>query len=120
MACVIAVGLMAGPADAKKKTVPVFQQTGAGTATTGSFKVPSTWDMVWSYDCSRTFGGQGNFIVEIYDDYGQKSTVDFDNQGINQLGAKGTGIEHYHSGGNKKFLKVVSECPWSLLVTKKK
>lgn len=112
---------MAGPAEAKKKPKPpvaVFTQTGQGTATTSSFKVPSNWDMIWSYDCSA-FGTTGNFFVTIYDDYGQDSTLDFDNQGVNQLGAGGKGVDHYHSGGNKKFLKVISECSWAVLVTKK-
>jgi hypothetical protein len=93
-------------------------QNGSGTATTSSFKVPSSWNLGWSYDCSQNLGGQGNFIVDIYDDYGQKSQPDFDNQGINQLGAKGQGVEHYHSGGNSKFLKIGSECPWTVTVTK--
>jgi hypothetical protein len=97
---------------------PIFTQSGSGTATTDSFKVPSRWDLQWSYDCSGFAGGSGNFIVTIYDDYGQNSQVDFDNQGINQLGAGGNGVEHYHSGGNTKFFKVVSECNWTLTVTK--
>jgi hypothetical protein len=106
------------PPTTKAPAGPIFTQSGSGTATTSSFKVPSSWDLGWSYDCTQTFGGQGNFAVDIWDDYGQKSQTDFDNQGVNQLGANGSGTEHYHSGGNTKFLKILSECPWTVTVTK--
>jgi hypothetical protein len=36
---------------------------------------------------------------------------------VNQLGQSGTGVEHYHSGGNTKFLKIDSECAWTVSVT---
>lgn len=122
IAVVLALGLTAGTAEAAKKpkkTVVVFQQIGSGTAQTAVFKVPSTWNLTWSYDCTQFLGGRGNFIVSIYDFYGQNSQLDLDNQGVNQLGASGKGTEHYYSGGNKKYLKIVSECSWGVLVTKK-
>jgi Protein of unknown function (DUF2510) len=103
---------------------PIFTQTGSGTATTASFKVPNSWDMAWTYDCAN-FGTSGNFVVSIYDLTGSAGgteesggSVDFDNQGVNQLGANGSGVEHFHSGGNTKYLKVISECNWTLTVTK--
>jgi hypothetical protein len=103
---------------------PIFTQTGSGTATTASFKVPNSWDMAWTYDCAN-FGLSGNFIVQIYDLTGSAGgtaasggNLDFDNQGVNQLGANGSGVEHYHSGGNTKYLKISSECNWSLTITK--
>jgi hypothetical protein len=104
---------------------PIFTQTGSGTATTASFKVPNSWDMAWSYDCANFYGGSGNFIVSIYDLTGSAGgtassggSLDFDNQGLNQLGANGSGVEHYHSGGNTKYLKIISECNWTVTVTK--
>ena len=97
---------------------PIFTQSGTGTATTGSFKVPSSWDLAWSFDCSQSVINTGLFNVQIYDDYGQNSQPDLDNQGINQTGAGTSGVEHYHSGGNTKFLKVIGSCPWTVTVTK--
>ena len=102
---------------------PIFTQAGSGTATTASFKVPNNWDFAWTYDCSN-FGGQGNFATTNYDltgaitGNGNGGAIDFDNQGVNQLGARGSGVEHYHSGGNTKYIKVISECAWTITVTK--
>lgn len=98
---------------------PLFTQTGSGTAQTATFKVPNNWNLAWTYDCTSTFGGTGNFIVEIYDYYpNSKSALDLDNQGVNQLGAQGKATDHYHSGGNTKYLSISSECPWTVTVTK--
>jgi Protein of unknown function (DUF2510) len=102
---------------------PIFTQSGSGTATTATFKVPNNWDFAWTYDCSNA-GGTGNFITENWDYNGAVSgnrnggAMDLDNQGVNQLGPSGQGVEHYHSGGNTKYMKVNSECNWTLTVTK--
>jgi Protein of unknown function (DUF2510) len=102
---------------------PIFTQSGSGTATTATFKVPNNWDFAWSYDCSN-WGSSGNFITENWDYNGAVSgngnggATDLDNQGVSQLGPGGQGVEHYHSGGNTKYMKVTSECNWTLTVTK--
>jgi hypothetical protein len=87
--------------------------------------VPNSWDFTWSYDCSNFPGGTGNFLTTNYDLTGSAGgtaasggNIDFDNQGVNQLGKLGNGVEHYHSGGNTKYIKVVSECNWTITVTK--
>jgi len=98
------------------ETIFALRQT--GTATTSSFKVPSNWDLAWSYDCSRFLDGRGNFFVLIYDDDGQQSRLDIDNQSVSQLGRAGRGVEHYHSGDTTKFLKIASPCAWKVTVTK--
>ncbi len=104
---------------------PIFTQTGSGTATTASFKVPNQWNFTWSYDCTASSIGTGNFITANYDLTGSLGgnassggSLDIDNQGVNQVGPKGAGVEHYHSGGNTKYVKVISECPWTITVTK--
>jgi hypothetical protein len=86
---------------------------GTGTKTTQTFAAHSNWDMAWSYDCS-SFGAQGNFIVSVYNS--SDNTPNFDNQGVNQLGKKGADVDHYHSGGSF-YLKVISECKWTINVT---
>jgi hypothetical protein len=90
----------------------VFHQDGSGIATTQTFSVNDTWDLAWSYDCSG-FGGEGNFIVDVYNADG---SPDFNNAGVNQLGPGGNGVEHFHSGGSK-YLEMNSECNWSVTVT---
>jgi hypothetical protein len=108
----------APPATTKAPAGPIFTQSGTGTATTDKFKVPSDWNLAWHYDCSNFLGGSGNFIVTIYDYYGQNSQLDLDNQGVNQVGHGGDGVEHYHSGGNTKYFQINSECGWTVTVTK--
>ena len=84
---------------------------GDGTKTTEKFTTSGDdWDMSWSYNCSG-FGGRGNFIVEVASGDGGFSS----NQSVNQLGASGSDVEHYHSGGTF-YLKVSSECSWSIKV----
>jgi hypothetical protein len=94
------------PSEAAGLTLSV---TGSGINTTQSFAVAGSWDLIWSYDCGN-FGTQGNFIVNIYDGDGSPS---FTNVGVNQLGALGSGVEHYHSGGSF-YLVIISECNWSV------
>ncbi len=70
--------------------------------------MPQSWDLAWSYDCS-SFGTQGNFQV-FYDYYSSGGQLDLENSPVNQLGASGSSVEHYHSGGNTKYLVTNSEC----------
>lgn len=89
---------------------PIFQQTGSGGTTTAPFQAPSTWTLNWTYDCAA-FGSQGNFQVYVF----QGSSLDFSDNGPNQLGASGTGSTHFYSGGNL-HLEINSECDWTVAV----
>lgn len=84
---------------------------GNGTKTTQKFTAAGDWDLNWSYDCSN-FGGQGNFQVFIYTGDGSMS---FSNSPVNQLGASGSDVEHYHAGGTY-YLEINSECSWKVTV----
>jgi len=84
---------------------------GSGTKSTQKFTAASDWDLNWSYDCSN-FGYKGNFQVYIY---GGDGTMSLQNVGVNQLGNKDSGVEHYHSGGTF-YLEVNSECDWTVNV----
>jgi hypothetical protein len=77
--------------------------SGSGSHSTQTFKVPSTWNLAWSYDCS-SFGGSGNFAVDV-----QGADV----LGVNELGNGGSGTESYHSGGTV-WLEIDSECSWQV------
>lgn len=115
------VAALAAAARVCTKTIappPIFTQTGTGTASTGKFRVPNDWDLAWHYDCTN-FGFQGNFQVTIYDaDAEGGPAIDFDNIPINQLGMSGASVEHYHSGGNLKYLQINGECNWDITITK--
>jgi hypothetical protein len=110
------------PADANTATsaipttaAPAFQTlldvSGSGSKTTAKFTAASDWDLNYTYDCSN-FGDQGNFQVMIYNGDGSMS---FDNVAVNELGASGTDVEHYHKGGTY-YLVVNSECKWKVSV----
>jgi hypothetical protein len=89
-------------------TSALFALTGSGSASTAKFTVPASakgWRLVWSYNCSA-FGSAGNFAVVIKGGSGK-------DQAINQLGKKGSGVEHYDDVGTFN-LQVDSECNWSI------
>lgn len=85
--------------------------TGSGTKTTQKFTAAADWDLNWTYDCTRTEGGQGNFQVYIYSGGGSLSDI-----AVNELGAKGSDVTHEHQGGTY-YLEMNSECPWTVKVT---
>jgi len=74
--------------------------------------VPSEWNLQWHYDCAQ-FGSTGNFIVNVTSSDGSD---DISAAGVNELGPGGDGIEHYHADPGSKFLKVNSECAWTVNV----
>jgi hypothetical protein len=85
---------------------------GSGSKTTQKFTARGDWDLAWTYDCS-SFGAQGNFVVMVYNGDGSMS---FQNSALNQIGTKGSDVQHYHTGGTF-YLDINSECSWSLKTT---
>ena len=75
-----------------------------------SFIQNSQWLMSWSYDCT-TFGGPGNFSVEVNQPAGS-SVLDI---GPNELSTSGSGVDYYYDTGVFN-LSIVSECDWTILV----
>ena len=63
--------------------------------------------MEWSYDCTAK-GEQWNFIIWV--------NGPGYNQGVNELGMKGSGVQHYHTGGTF-FLEISANCDWHVKVT---
>jgi hypothetical protein len=98
------------PAQPQRRTnrLAVLTAHGSGIKTTDTFTVGDEWDLVWSYSCA-SFGSSGNFIVNI-SAKGQHLTS---LAGVNELGARGDGTEHYHEGGTFYF-EVNSECDWTI------
>jgi hypothetical protein len=91
---------------APARAVTVLTERGSGIKSTEKFTVHGDWDLHYTYDCA-SFGYQGNFIVTgsegLFDDY------------VNELGVKGSDVTHEHDGGTM-YLKVDSECSWTLKV----
>lgn len=87
---------------------------GSGSKSSQTFSAKRDWDLTWTYDCSSAFGGKGNFVVDVFN--AADNSQNFTNQGINQLGAKDSGVEHYHSGGTF-YLEVLVGCNWTLRAT---
>jgi hypothetical protein len=90
-----------GQPAAVAKGAVLLAKAGHGTHSSKTFAAPDAWDLRWSYDCTRVFGGQGNFIVTV------QPTFDT----VNQLGRADAGVEHFHQGG-RLHLEVNSECTW--------
>ncbi|MCL2393479.1 MAG: hypothetical protein FWC87_02230 [Acidimicrobiaceae bacterium] len=84
--------------------------------TTPSFHVNNEWQLAYTYNC-QTFGGQGNFIVQISQPPGKVGIgVSANDDGPNELGTGGSATESYHYGGTI-FLDITSECDWTIKVT---
>jgi hypothetical protein len=91
--------------------VVLYQQSGSGIESGAQFTVPARdrgWNEVWTYDCSA-FGGIGVFITTISGYGGAADTTD---SGTNQLGASGSGTNHYYDTGTFS-IDVSSECSWT-------
>jgi len=88
-----------------------FAVNGSGTNSTEVFKVDGDWDLEWKFDCASV-GIEGTFMIDIYDAAGQMS---FDLLPVLQHGESGSGVEHYHRGGDL-YLNVISICDWEVTV----
>ena len=87
---------------------PQLTQSGQGTASTAKFTVPAAaggWRLAWSYSCAA-LGSTGNFIIYVNGGSGN-------DQGVNELGMKGSSVEHYYDTGTF-YLQISSECNWSI------
>jgi hypothetical protein len=91
----------------------VLQISGNGAKTTADFAVTQAqWTIAYTYNCANA-GGEGNFIVEVYDHTNQ---LDVNKPGINELGASGNSSTVEHGNGTY-YLSVNSEYNWTLTVT---
>ena len=100
-------GSKAAPTKAAGPKV-LLKVKGNGIKNTAKFTTGDSWTIHYTYDCTKTFGGDGNFTV--YVDY---PTGDIP---VNELGKKGSDSSTA-SGAGTHTLKVASECDWTLTVT---
>ena len=93
------------------KGTVLFSGSGSGMESTTPFTVPVSakgWHVNWTYNCA-SFGMAGNFNFDVY----QGTQLNFNDNGPNQLGSKGSGTEHYYDAGTF-HLSVSSECAWTV------
>lgn len=93
----------------RRSNTTVLNVDGANNSTTDYFSVGNEWDLKWSYDCTN-FSNTGNFIVHVRNKGGGYSGF----QSVNELGAQGSGTEHYHGESGTYYLEISSECKWAV------
>lgn len=114
---VTGVGTQGSSSPKIKAGTAILHLTGSTNVTTKSFVVGDDWDLLWTYDCSNVAEASGSFVVRIYDaDGSDDPPPDYDNRDVHEAGKGTSGVEHYHSGGIDKLLKIESSCQWAIIV----
>ncbi len=96
----------ASAAAAKAVTVATF--SGSGTQSTATFTVSANWAVAYSFDCSD-FGYKGNFII--MEDGSFTGALD-----VNVLAMKKSGTSYAYGDAGTHYLKVDTECAWTVKV----
>lgn len=91
-------------------TTMIMRDHGTGIHSSRLFRVPSEWQLRWSFNC-RSSGGSGNFIVHV-----TKRSGDVQQYAVNELTTVDSGTEYMHQGGTF-YLDITSECNWNVSVT---
>ena len=89
----------------------LLDHSGTGNAS-ATFVATSSWDLRWSYDCSRN-GGTGIFVVDVY---GADRTPDFKHPGVSEQGDRDSAVYRVPESG-RFYLDVTTTCSWTLKVT---
>jgi hypothetical protein len=88
--------------------VPYFSRAGSGNATLPQIALPSTWSLVWRFDCTDP-SSRRPFVLTSTRSGGTTTQV------TNQTGLEGGGYRPFHSAGDYTFA-VTTSCHWQLLV----
>jgi hypothetical protein len=88
--------------------VPYFSRAGSGNATLPQIALPSTWSLVWRFDCTDP-SSRRPFVLTSTRSGGTTTQV------TNQTGLEGGGYRPFHSAGEYTFA-VTTSCHWQLLV----
>lgn len=87
---------------------------GSGQESTDQFTVglvAGQWYLGWAYNCANV-GYEGNFNYFV----NEGTSPDFNDNGPNQLGMSGSGVEHYYDAGTFN-LQIFTACNWAIKVT---
>ncbi len=102
-------GVTVGPSTAPVAGgAPFFTLSGSGTKTSAPFAAPSQWQLQYTYDCSSSLGGSGNFQVWLYNGSNPAGVP------VNELGSSGASSSYVYEGGPAMHVEVISACDWSI------
>lgn len=104
LALVFGATQIAAPAAPAGPARVIASFSGDGSDETAQFTVRGDWNLAWQYDCSA-LGQAGNFVV----------STDDGEQLLNELSTGGSGTVPASDDG-VRFLRVVTECSWSVNV----
>ena len=90
-----------------------FDGTGTGSSRTSTFRLPEPWSLHWSFDCSSSLVGPGLFSVEV-EVAGSPPTHDLGIPRLVRFATSGSGIDRYSSGDYRAFLRIASQCSWTV------
>jgi len=122
VAAIVLIAIVGGIAIAtKKKPAPttatpapvvLLRMSGSGVEHGPQFTVPRnvSWDEVWTYTCSASGSGTGNFVTHVYAGNGSLIAV-----GTSEIGTGGSGTNHYYDTGTFA-IEVTSGCSWTIKV----
>jgi hypothetical protein len=88
--------------------VPYFSRVGTGNATLPQIALPSTWSLVWRFNCSNP-STRRSFVLMSTPSSGSTTQV------TSQVGLEGGGFRPFHTAGDFTFA-VTTTCGWHLLV----
>jgi hypothetical protein len=88
-------------------TQTLLDLKGSGIHRSKKFTTAGDWTIAYSYDCSKFFGGTGNFQI-----YVEGDTTDV---AANELGKGGSGTQNEYTPGTYD-LNMNSECTWHVTV----
>ena len=89
--------------------VPYFSRAGAGNATMPQLALPSTWSLVWRFNCTNP-SSRRPFVLTSTRSGGSTTQI------TNQNGLEGGGYRPFHTAGDYTFA-ITTSCSWQLLVS---
>jgi len=89
--------------------VPYFSRAGTGNATMPQLALPSTWSLVWRFNCTNP-SSRRPFVLTSTRSGGSTTQI------TNQNGLEGGGYRPFHTAGDYTFA-ITTSCSWQLLVS---
>jgi hypothetical protein len=116
LTAVLATGTGVSAAGAADGTVP-YDFSGNGSTRTTSFRLPDRWSLRWSFDCSKSIVGPGIFSVQVVEvDSSSGPRLNLRIPRLLRFDSAGSGVESHEQGGHRAFLRIASQCSWTVRV----
>ena len=91
--------------------------SGAGSIRTRGFQLPGHWTLTWSFDCAGSVTGPGVFSIQVVQIDASSSQRHVRIPRLLRFDTAGFGAERYDQGGNRAFLRIASQCAWTVAET---